>query len=293
MMAIACVYLFACLSPHGLGMWQDPPMRGARAAALLLIGMLCLAACTSPAQRADRFALRSGFTKAYVDGGGFRLLVYRNSAAAAGVHETLRVYIEGDGTPYLHRNSIARDPTPHDPLMLRLMALDPAASIYLGRPCYFGLGRDAGCGPELWTQRRFGPEVIASMEAAMRREQTRAGARRLELAGHSGGGTLAVLLAQRIDAVDAVVTIGANLDLAAWCRLHGYSPLTGSLSPVDLAPRAGVKVLHLVGADDGNTPPEMIAAAARARGEPVRVFAHQDHNCCWESRWPDILSELP
>jgi hypothetical protein len=266
------------------------------------LAVLCLAACASPARRADDLARRSGFTREVVTGNGFLHRIYRNTAAArierAGgslaAAAALHVYIEGDGTPYRRADRIAADPTPRDPLMLRLMALDRAPSVYLGRPCYFEPDRDPACRSIFWTLRRYGPEVLASMEAVLSAERDRAGAGRVVLFGHSGGGTLAVLLAQRADAVARVVTIGANLDLAAWCRLHHYSALTGSEDPVAEPPRAGIQILHLVGADDRNTPPVLVIAAARARGgEPVRVIAHQDHNCCWETVWPGILAETP
>lgn len=263
--------------------------------AVLGLAVLGLAACASPARHADDLARRSGFTRELVAGDGFLHRIYRNAAASgAGVSGTLHVYIEGDGRPYRRPDLIAADPTPRDPMMLRLMALDPGPSIYLGRPCYFEPERDPACQSIFWTLRRYGPEVLASMEAALRAELKRAGASRLVLFGHSGGGTLAVLLAQRVDAVGRVVTIGANLDLAAWCRLHRYSPLAGSLNPADFKPRAGLEILHWVGAEDRNTPPALISAAARARGgEPVRVLAHEDHNCCWEPLWPGILEEAP
>jgi pimeloyl-ACP methyl ester carboxylesterase len=269
-------------------------MSKAPAAGLLLVVASCLAACASPARHADELARGFGFEREIVGGEGFRHLIYRNTAtttATAGA-AMLHVYIEGDGTPYRRPDTVAADPTPRNPLMLRLMALDPSPSIYLGRPCYFEPRRDPACDSIYWTLRRFGPEVLASMEAVLRAERMRAGASRVELFGHSGGGTLAVLLAQRIDEVSKVVTIGANLDLAAWCRLHGYSPLSGSLSPVDLPPpRAALEILHLVGADDTNTPPSLVIGAARARGgEPVRVLAHQNHSCCWEAPWPSVLS---
>jgi hypothetical protein len=266
-------------------------MSKAPAAGLLLVVALCLAACASPARHADELARRFGFEREIVGGEGFRHLIYRNSATAGAA--VLHVYIEGDGTPYRQPDTVAADPTPHNPLMLRLMALDPSPSIYVGRPCYFAPHSDPACRSVFWTLRRFGPEVLASMQAVLGAERMRAGASRLELFGHSGGGTLAVLLAQRMDAVSRIVTIGANLDLGAWCRLHDYSPLTGSLSPVDLPPpRATLEILHLVGADDTNTPPSLVIAAARARGgEPVRVLAHQNHYCCWETLWPNILSD--
>jgi pimeloyl-ACP methyl ester carboxylesterase len=256
---------------------------------VLLAGAALLSACANPTHRADEFANHSGFHKEIVLGTGFRHVVYRNSAANTG--GALHVYIEGDGLPYRGRDTVSTDPTPHNLLMLRLMALDALPSIYLGRPCYFALYRDRGCGPPFWTLRRYAPEVVDSMEAALRSESRRVGTTAIEIYGHSGGGTLAILLAQRVASVSRVVTIGANLDTAAWCRLHGYSPLIGSMSPLVTAPaRADLNVLHLVGAEDTNTPPLLVQSAAQARGgETVRIVPGFGHVCCWESVWPDIV----
>jgi pimeloyl-ACP methyl ester carboxylesterase len=267
---------------------RQPDFKG-----VLALGVMLLNACVNPTQRAEDFAQRSGFHGQTAVGSRFRHVIYRNATPGGG--GTLHVYIEGDGSPYRHRNVVAADPTPHDPLMLRLMALDRTPSVYLGRPCYLGLFADRGCAPLFWTVRRFGPEVLDSMESVLRAEIIRSGATTIELFGHSGGGTLALLLAQRVDAVSRVVTIGANLDIAAWCELHHYSPLAGSVNPAEVRTnRAGLEILHLVGEKDTNTPPFLVQAAARARGgEPVQVIADFDHNCCWQSVWPRILSSSP
>jgi hypothetical protein len=254
------------------------------------LGAALLCGCANPGRRADALAASLDFSKQIESGSGFRHVVYRNARPIR--DGILHVYIEGDGTPFWQRDIVATDPTPSNPLMLRLMALDSTRSIYLGRPCYFGLYRDQGCSAALWTLRRYGPEVLDSMAAVLRAETDKAGASRVALFGHSGGGTLAVLLAQRVNAVTSVVTIGANLDVAAWCALHHFTPLLGSLNPADLGPgRMGLETLHLVGQDDSNTPPSLVQSAARERGESVRVFAHFDHRCCWSSVWPEILSE--
>jgi hypothetical protein len=176
--------------------------------------------------------------------------------------------------------------------MLRLMALDPAPSVYLGRPCYFGLNRDKNCNPSYWTVRRFAPEVVDSLGEALRSEIERSKARTVELFGHSGGGTLAVLLAQRVSGVTRVVTIGANLDTTAWCSLHHYTPLLGSLNPVELGPTPGrVQLLHLVGSNDTNTPPQLVESAASKTGASgsVRIVQGYTHSCCWQDIWSDVL----
>jgi pimeloyl-ACP methyl ester carboxylesterase len=219
--------------------------------------------------------------------------VYRKEARA-GESRMLHVYVEGDGRPFLGPTTVALDPTPRDPLMLRLMALDPAPSVYLGRPCYFGLNRDRGCNPAYWTVRRFAPEVVDSLAAALRSEAARSGATSIEIFGHSGGGTLAVLLSARIPEVTRVVTIGANLDTDAWCALHGYSPLLGSLNPAELNLHPdSLRLLHLVGSDDTNTPPALLKSAAARTGAigSVRIVRGYTHNCCWQEIWGSVLSD--
>ncbi len=177
--------------------------------------------------------------------------------------------------------------------MLRLMALDPSPSVYLGRPCYFGLSHDRGCNPSYWTVRRFAPEVVDSLAAVLRSETDRAQARTVELYAHSGGGTLAVLLADRVESVSRVVTIGANLDTAAWCHLHHYTPLLGSLNPVEERRRPDrIRVLHLVGSEDTNTPPELVESAAFRIGasSSVRIIRGYTHTCCWQEIWGRVLN---
>jgi pimeloyl-ACP methyl ester carboxylesterase len=178
--------------------------------------------------------------------------------------------------------------------MLHLMALDPAPSVYIGRPCYFGLAHDRGCDPSYWTLRRFSPQVVESLAAVIRSEATRAHASSIEIYGHSGGGTLAVLLAMRVSGVTRVITIAPTLDTAAWCSLHGYSPLLGSLNPADMNLHLQVpRVLVLVGSEDTNTPPELVRAAAAKIGvsDSVHVIPRYTHNCCWQEVWRDALHD--
>ncbi len=261
-------------------------------ALLLMTALITISAgCVDGGQRAARIARQAGFQEDLVLGATFRHRVYRNGATVRRASGPLHIYIEGDGRPFIEPTTVALDPTPRDPLMLRLMALDPAPSVYLGRPCYFGLNRDHNCNPGYWTLKRFSPEVVQSLLTAMRAEIERSGAHRVELYGHSGGGSLAMLLAARVPEVTRVVTIGANLDTAAWCSLHGYTPLLGSLNPVEQSPPPpSVRVLHLVGSEDTNTPPQLVRSAAGTNGS-VRVIRGYTHNCCWQEIWPSVLPD--
>jgi hypothetical protein len=269
-----------------------------RALYVVMIAALAAAAsgCATPMSRLAHLARAARFQEDLVTGSTFRHRIYRREALGADASGVLHVYIEGDGQPFLSPTTVALDPTPREPLMLRLMALDPARSLYLGRPCYFDLSHDPGCDPSFWTVRRFSPEVVNSLAVVLRSEMIRANAREVELYGHSGGGTLAVLLAARVASVTRVVTIGATLDTAAWCALHGYTPLLGSMNPTELGPNPGLPpMLHLVGSQDTNTPPELVQSAAAKIGASgsVRIVRGYTHNCCWQEIWGGVLRGDP
>ena len=142
----------------------------------------------------------------------------------------LFVYIEGDGLAYLDTRTPSTDPTPVDPLALRLAAADPGpAVLYLGRPCQFAPGRgDPRCSVRAWTTARFGANVVASIDDAISRERARAPERPLVLVGYSGGGVIAALVAARRKDVSLLITVAAPLDVADWTRRMGVSPLDGS-----------------------------------------------------------------
>jgi pimeloyl-ACP methyl ester carboxylesterase len=203
----------------------------------------------------------------------------------------LHIYLEGDGSPYLDRWTIAPDPSPRNPVMLRLMVLDGSPAAYVGRPCYFGLAADSTCSPLDWTLGRFSERVVASIARAIEDLKEDGRYESIEIYGHSGGGALAVLVAARIPGVVRVVTLAGNLDPDAWATLHGYTPLTASLSPVRQgALPASVAQLHVAGEQDRVVPPWMVQQAATQLGSTeVVVLPGVDHDCCWQATWPEFV----
>lgn len=221
---------------------------------------------------------------------GFRHTVYRVAADEPG-NPPLHVYLEGDGTPYIRGGLAAADPTPREPVALRLLALDRAPALLLGRPCYHGLAQSPACSEDLWTEARYSERVVASMAAALRNLAPEC--RSVVLIGFSGGGTLAVLLSRRLPAVTAVVTLASNLDIDAWADVHGYRRLAGSLNPVQAAaaPQQLLQ-LHYAGAEDRRVPPAIVERAARQTGGEHFLLDGVDHRAGWERRWPGILAAL-
>ncbi len=252
-----------------------------------------LLGCTgSPAQRVDSDAQKFGFTRAVVPGDGFLHVVYYNRPASD--TQRLHVYLEGDGSPWIRERWVAADPTPRKPLMLRLMAQDPESSVYLGRPCYHGLAAQSPCSPEFWTHGRYSQRVVDSMTAALDVIVIERQATQLVFMGYSGGGTLAMLLAERFSQTRAVVTLAANLDPQAWARHHHYSPLWNSMNPTLRTPLPrGIRQIHIIGAEDTVVPVELFMAAVSRQQDPeIKIIADYDHRCCWSELWPSVLADL-
>jgi len=247
-------------------------MRAGSVALTLSLVIALLGGCAGPSERFAARASALGFGAARVEGEGFAHVVYRPAGLRPDGGRVLHIYLDGDGTPW-ERGRPAPDPTPREPLVLRLMALDPAPRVYLGRPCYHGLAAAPPCVPALWTGARYSEAVVVSLAAAARQLLVMTGHTEIVWLGYSGGGTLAVLLASRAD-------------------LHGQSRLAGSLSPArrpPLPPR--IYQRHYAGGRDRVVPPGIVAGG-EILSETLRVIPEYDHTCCWVELWPRLLEEV-
>lgn len=164
----------------------------------------------------------------------------------------------------------------------------PAPAAYVTRPCYHGLRSDK-CNFEIWTGARYSSEVVESMVATVREAQRRAGAKQIALVGYSGGGALAVLIAERLENVVSVVTVAANLDTDAWTDHHQYLRLSQSLNPALSDTPHPWPELHLRGANDRvvplSTTERYFTRYPQAQQRTIEAF---DHVCCWVRDWPTI-----
>lgn len=267
-----------------------------RAACASLTLAVALAGCVSPARQAQFQAHRAGLTPLVLQGGAFELRAF---AVERPPRDLLTVFIDGDGSPWVDGGRrVSADPTPRTPLALALAAETPGSVLYLGRPCYFALQQRPLCSPDLWTSRRYAPVVVASLVAAASRYATAHRFGRILLIGYSGGGTLAALMARDVPEAVGLVTIAGNLDPAAWARLHGYLPLTGSLDPASGHPGRDLPQWHLVGGRDTNVPFSVVERYF-AQNPSARILHYPrfDHVCCWTRVWPQVIGgivgELP
>jgi len=264
----------------------------------LCLALLCLAAvlsaggCSSTRIAPSELAARLQLSAVELQGTEF---VHR--AYYGGLHESsespLWVFIEGDGRPWIAGRIPADDPTSRNPLALRLAVATGRPVLYLNRPCYDGHASDPECSVELWTSARYSDRVVQSMTEALRSFQSQQGFDEIVLVGYSGGGALAALMAPRLPNVRALVTIAANLDVAAWTSHHGYLPLDASLNPADRDDVLAVPEIHLVGARDMTVPPQISRRYFERRPQAaVWKYPTFDHVCCWAEEWPRIVMRL-
>jgi len=170
----------------------------------------------------------------------------------------LWVVIEGDGRAWLNMREPSMDPTPVDPVGWRLAKdVSQKTVLYLARPCqYLNSDELDACSVTDWTDGRFAEKWVQRLNAAVDQAKRMSSARKIVLAGYSGGGVMAALVAARRDDVALLMTVASPLDHAAWTTHHKVTPLHASLSVVAVQQElARLPQLHVVGADDKVVPP--------------------------------------
>jgi len=260
----------------------------------LILLFICsfLFGCATPSERFNQKAVDLGFKSQLVETDQFQHQIYLSKYINKSA--VLHVYIDGDGTPWERNRWIADDPTARNPLILRLMKQDTESSILLGRPCYYGLSYTSMCDNKFWTSHRYSKQVVDSMVQALNNWLDQYDYKEIVIIGYSGGGAIALLMADKIKQLSTVVTVSANLDVTQWSEFHGYSPLKQSLNPADQAElNATIKQVHFAGKEDEIVPAFIIKEYAEKQSNAKYYeFPGKDHACCWDEDWGEQLRLL-
>jgi hypothetical protein len=159
------------------------------------------------------------------------------------------VVIEGDGYAFSSRYRVSNNPTPTDPVGLRIIKSSDSGAIYLARPCQYVWQET--CTPEYWSSKRFSREVLQSYNDALNQLKHRYNINTFHLVGFSGGAYVSLMLAATRDDIERVDTIAGLLDPQRWVEFHGLSPLILDYSANELIMRSkGVAFDHLCSEKD-------------------------------------------
>lgn len=268
-----------------------------------LFALVCLsvAGCDTTtsgrAQTASEAALSSNMTRVQYATPPFVLAGWqKNMKVGAPIH----VYIEGDGRAWLSRSEPSLNPTPVNPVALKLAGLDPSPNVlYLARPCQYtpiDMPGNEGCrDSSYWRGKRFSEEVIASYMTALDQVAAQSNGATFELTGYSGGANIAGLLAARRGDVTLLRTVAGNVDNDYFTDFHEVSAMPLSLNMAsDAARLANTPQIHLIGAEDETVPEEIYQSYARKSASPFclqhKVLPGVTHEDGWEKQWPSLLT---
>lgn len=206
----------------------------------------------------------------------------------------INVYIEGDGQSWQDPWTISPDPSPSEPVGFRLALADtrPESILYLARPCQYIMGKR--CTALDWTSDRFSQKIIQAYHQALNQIKDAWNAKTFTLHGYSGGATIVLLVAAYRQDITSVVTFAPLLDPVHWAKYHHYSPLSGSLSPLDQATRLKrVSQEHFIGSRDREIPYEVssvyFTAIPPSPIHSVHIIPGFTHYSDWPAFWKSYI----
>ena len=239
---------------------------------------------------------------------GFKLVIYKSSPFSLTTYEkslpesqnpVVHVYIEGDGNSWKTKYQISNNPTPYQPLALRLALLDQHPDvIYLARPCqYTPMDLNPECSPKFWSSHRYSEEVIQAISNVLDKIKAKKHNSQFLLIGFSGGASVAALLAQQREDINGLITVAGDLNHEQLNQHHGTTPLKGSLNPIQKAHTLrNLPQEHWVGARDKIVPTWIAEQFVKKVNNPdcakVHVVKNATHHKGWEERWEEVLGEF-
>ena len=247
--------------------------------------------------KASRIAFNAGLNYREIIADPFSLAVYNRIRDKT---QPLHVYFEGDGYAFTGNGRPSNNPTPRNPIALKLAIQDTSPNIlYIARPYQFvTVFDDVSSIQKYWTTHRFSEEVVASINNVVSRFCKDNGMQSIQLFGFSGGGTLAALIAAQRDDVDLLVTIAGNLDHKLHSEHHKVPMLEDSLNPIDYVNKLrNIQQVHYVGGEDRIVPRKVVdsyVSAMNADESKCKIisFEKNTHDEGWEESWESILNNI-
>jgi len=263
---------------------------------VLLSGCQTIPTLKERSHTAEQLILSAQMYKLRVKSGNFQFF---GSYRFSGNSKSLRVYIEGDGLAWITRRQLSQNPTPVNPVALKLASSDNHQNIvWLARPCQYQV--TGSCDSRYWSHHRFAADVIDDYQSLLDQLKKQSGATSLELVGFSGGAAIAVLVAAVRDDVRMIMTVAGNLDHQQLHQIHRVSQLNGSLNPADIIPKVQhIPQVHFAGSEDRVIPAEIsrtftdrINQLSNTNNAKVITVQNAGHTHGWVEQWPLLLKKL-
>jgi len=238
---------------------------------------------------ADTVAQSGNLVQQKIATDDFLLTTYQRFDATAD-NKQMVVYIEGDGMAWISRDQLSSNPTPVQPIALKLASIDTNANVlYIARPCqYLWPQKMNRCSSRYWSDKRGSEEVISSINQAISIVKQKQNISSIRLIGYSGGGGIAALIADRRADVSEFVSVSGNLNYKLFTQTHNLSSMNGSIDPITVANQIGsIPQIHYVGADDKIIPKQI----ALSFSDKVKVINNVSHDN-WPDKWAQILKTV-
>lgn len=207
----------------------------------------------------------------------------------------LDVYIEGDGLSWIRTDKISSNPTPINPLAMKLFFKEKnKCSIYLARPCQYIFNNK--CKKKYWTSHRFSSEIIKAYNEVLNKIAKNKSIK-FTLIGYSGGATIASLVAIKRDDIKLLISVAGNLDTDFWTYTNSYTSLYGSLNPANYTKKLEhISQVHLIGKDDNIVSKEVFFSYYNKFKNKKNIdFMLLDgftHSKKWLDNWNKILKNI-
>jgi len=238
---------------------------------------------------ADTVAQSGNLVQQKIATDDFLLTTYQRFDSTAD-NKQMVVYIEGDGMAWISRDQLSSNPTPVQPIALKLASIDTNDNVlYIARPCqYLWPQKMNRCSSRYWSDKRGSEEVISSINQAISIVKQKQNISSIRLIGYSGGGGIAALIADRRADVSEFVSVSGNLNYKLFTQTHNLSPMNGSIDPITVANQIGsIPQIHYVGADDKIIPKQI----ALSFSDKVKVINNVSHDN-WPDKWAQILKTV-
>lgn len=201
-------------------------------------------------------------------------------------NNNLNIYIEGDGLSWVSKNKISENPTPINPISLKLMLKDNNdCKIYFGRPFQFINSNESD--NKYWTNYRFNQIIIDSYNELINNIKLQYSINKINIIGYSGGGSISTIIASERNDINKLITIAGNLDIDKWVEINNISKLDGSINPINrLNKLNNIKQIHFIGLNDNIVSNEVFYSFYNKSNDKKNIEYFKieaTHNDNWEN----------